>query len=270
MKFLQIAALGALALTGALAADHHDAEQHSVPLESLHDSDHHPLDETAGHDHHDEHHSPQERPADAAPAPEVTVTSYFKKPDCTRTAGGNDIVSIHYDATIDASSPVGKAGQEFDSSRDRELPLQFHMGEFKAVPGLEAGIQGMCVGEKRYVVAPPALAYGSGDVGGWGDFVPSGAVVRWDVELLSIDDHEDHVDEHAHPVDIFRVMDLNHDTFIDHYEMVEHYHNVMMTSENEERIAEFFEHEDKDKDGKIAWEEFTGPKGKEPFKTASA
>ena len=41
----------------------------------------------------------------------------------------------------------------------------------------------MCVGEKRIVIIPPALAFGNSDSGG---HIPKGATLKLDLELLNI------------------------------------------------------------------------------------
>lgn len=64
-------------------------------------------------------------------------------------------------------------GTIFDSSEKNGRPLIFPIGSGKVIPGIfiiknfflkkkgmERGIQGMCVGEKRKLVVPSDLAYG--------------------------------------------------------------------------------------------------------------
>lgn len=71
----------------------------------------------------------------------------------TQAAAGNS-VKIHYTGTLDD-------GTEFDSSAGRE-PLAFVLGSGQVIPGFDAAVNGMEVGERKTVTIPPAEAYGSG------------------------------------------------------------------------------------------------------------
>jgi len=61
-------------------------------------------------------------------------------------------VKVHYTGTFDD-------GTVFDSSRERE-PLEFTLGEGGLIPGFEAGVIGMGVGDSRTVSIEPEQAYG--------------------------------------------------------------------------------------------------------------
>ena len=63
-----------------------------------------------------------------------------------------DTVRIHYTGTLDD-------GSVFDSSDGRD-PLEFTFGEGQVIPGLESGMDGMSVGDKREIKAPADQAYG--------------------------------------------------------------------------------------------------------------
>ncbi|MDA8018267.1 MAG: FKBP-type peptidyl-prolyl cis-trans isomerase [Thermoanaerobaculia bacterium] len=85
-------------------------------------------------------------------------------------------VSVHY---------VGKLtdGTEFDSSRTRDQPFEFALGQGVVIPGWDEGVAGMRVGGRRRLVIPPHLAYGDR---GAGHLVPPGATLDFDVELLGV------------------------------------------------------------------------------------
>ncbi|MDZ7710623.1 MAG: peptidylprolyl isomerase [Roseovarius sp.] len=66
-----------------------------------------------------------------------------------------DTVRIHYTGTL-------ADGETFDSSQGRD-PLEFTVGSGQIIPGLEAALPGMAVGEKKTVEVPAADAYGDAD-----------------------------------------------------------------------------------------------------------
>jgi peptidylprolyl isomerase len=68
-----------------------------------------------------------------------------------------DTVRIHYTGTL-------SDGEVFDSSSGRE-PLEFTVGSGQIIPGLDAALPGMEVGEKKTVEVPVDEAYGPVDPG---------------------------------------------------------------------------------------------------------
>ena len=86
------------------------------------------------------------------------------------------MVSVHYQGTF-------TDGQLFDSSYTRKLPLEFPLGLGYVIDGWEEGVVGMQVGEKRHLVIPPSLGYGSQGSGP----IPANATLIFDVELLRIE-----------------------------------------------------------------------------------
>ena len=71
-------------------------------------------------------------------------------------------------------------GYKFDSSRDRGQPFAFELGAGNVIRGWELGVQGMLPGEKRILVVPPGLGYGSRGAGP----IPGGATLIFAVEYL--------------------------------------------------------------------------------------
>jgi peptidylprolyl isomerase len=61
-------------------------------------------------------------------------------------------VKIHYTGTLDD-------GEQFDTSTGRD-PLEFELGAGMVIPGFEAGVKDMAVGEKKSIHIPAAEAYG--------------------------------------------------------------------------------------------------------------
>lgn len=66
-----------------------------------------------------------------------------------------DTVRIHYTGTL-------SDGQTFDSSEGRE-PLEFTVGSGQIIPGLDAALPGMTVGDRKTVEVPADEAYGQPD-----------------------------------------------------------------------------------------------------------
>src|SRR5690554_4193238 len=66
-----------------------------------------------------------------------------------------DTVHIHYTGTL-------TDGTVFDSSDGRD-PLTFEVGSGQIIPGLDAALPGMTVGDKKSVEVPADQAYGAVD-----------------------------------------------------------------------------------------------------------
>lgn len=83
-------------------------------------------------------------------------------------------VSVHY---------TGKLidGTVFDSSYQRDKPIQFPLGRGQVIRGWDEGISLLSIGEKARFIIPPDLAYGSAGAGG---VIPPNATLIFDVELV--------------------------------------------------------------------------------------
>lgn len=89
-------------------------------------------------------------------------------------------VTVHYTGWIDQD---GQPGAKFDSSVDRHQPFTFILGVGQVIRGWDEGVVGMKVGEKRRLIIPAELGYGSR---GAGRLIPPYATLIFDVELLSV------------------------------------------------------------------------------------
>ena len=87
-----------------------------------------------------------------------------------------DLVTVHYTGTLEN-------GTKFDSSVDRGTPFSFTLGENGVIQGWELGVLGMKAGEKRKLIIPGELGYGSQ---GRSPVIPPNATLIFEVELLKI------------------------------------------------------------------------------------
>jgi len=85
--------------------------------------------------------------------------------------------TVHYTGWL-------RDGTKFDSSVDRNQPLNFVQGRRQVIVGWEIGFEGMRVGGKRRLFIPFQLAYGEGGRGP----IPPKAELIFDVELLDVKD----------------------------------------------------------------------------------
>lgn len=74
-------------------------------------------------------------------------------------------------------------GMPFESTENRDEPVEFELGDGQVIPGWERTLLDMKVGEERTAIIPPNLAYGSE---GARDLVPPNAFLVFDVELVDI------------------------------------------------------------------------------------
>jgi len=138
---------------------------------------------------------PAERAPTAAPAKpdssvmlEVSLLSIPHLQKQTLVAGNGaeakpgDNLSVNYTGWLWEN---GAKGKKFDSSLDSGQPLQFQLGVGRVIPGWDAGVEGMRVGEKRQLIVPPELAYGKRGAGG--GVIPPGATLLFEIELLKVE-----------------------------------------------------------------------------------
>uniref|UniRef100_A0A1Q3FV17 peptidylprolyl isomerase n=1 Tax=Culex tarsalis TaxID=7177 RepID=A0A1Q3FV17_CULTA len=176
---------------------------------------------------------------------------------CTVKTKNGDMLTMHYTGKL-------TDGTKFDSSFDRDQPFTFQLGAGQVIKGWDQGLTDMCVGEKRKLTIPPELGYGDR---GAGNVIPGGATLVFDVELINIGDSPP-------TTNVFKEIDENKDMQLSREEVSEYLKKQMvaadggqesediknMIAEHDKLVEEIFQHEDKDKNGFISHDEFSGPK----------
>ncbi len=114
-------------------------------------------------------------PAAPLPGSDAKIAITTLEPGKGPQAKPGDTVRVHYVGTL-------TDGKKFDSSRDRNQPFDFTLGLGTVIKGWDQGVVGMRAGEKRKLVIPPSLAYGSSGRPG----IPPDATLVFEVQLLAI------------------------------------------------------------------------------------
>uniref|UniRef100_A0A3Q3MS87 peptidylprolyl isomerase n=1 Tax=Labrus bergylta TaxID=56723 RepID=A0A3Q3MS87_9LABR len=185
---------------------------------------------------------------------EIQITH---KPElCNETTGVNDHVRYHYNCTLVDGTPLF-------SSHDYENVQDTVLGADKVIDGLDEGLRGMCVGERRLITVPPHLGHGEKGASG----VPSSAVLLFDVEMVSFDKGVPpgylFVWLQDSPADLFEALDNNKNKEVAQEEFGEFI--KLQVAEGKGRIrpglimdqviTDMFQNQDRNKDGVITAEE---------------
>jgi len=186
---------------------------------------------------------------------------------CKNTVEYGDQAFIFYKAYKKLKGEDGYEADFFDRSF-HDKPYRFPVGMEYVIRGLDEGIIGMCVGEKRTLYIPDHMAYGmEGSEGGGTKETPGGAL-KFEVEVYEVEPG------HRSPA-VFKDMDLNADRYLNKdevrkylklafYQRHPNASEVDFQSANQEEWVEYiFKDEDSNKDGWISFREFVGPYHKE-------
>ncbi|KAL0961826.1 hypothetical protein UPYG_G00332190 [Umbra pygmaea] len=182
------------------------------------------------------------------PEAEVKITVLHKPFLCHRKSKYGDILLVHHEGYL-------ANGTKFHSSYTQgdKQPVWFTLGIKEVISGWDKGLQGMCAGEKRRLVVPPALAYGKEGKGK----IPPEATLTFNIEVMEIRNgprsHES-----------FQEMDLNDDWKLSKLEVKEYLRKEFERhgyppndTHHEQMVEDIFKKEDENEDGFISSREFT-------------
>lgn len=85
-------------------------------------------------------------------------------------------ITVHYIGTL-------IDGTKFDSSRDKNRPFSFILGDGIVIEGWDIGLQGMKVGGIRKLTISPDLGYGSDAH----NKIPANSTLLFEIELLDVE-----------------------------------------------------------------------------------
>uniref|UniRef100_A0A1A7ZCW0 peptidylprolyl isomerase n=1 Tax=Nothobranchius furzeri TaxID=105023 RepID=A0A1A7ZCW0_NOTFU len=111
----------------------------------------------------------------------IAVTNQVVPESCTRKTVAGDFVRYHYNGSL-------LDGTFFDSSYSRNRTYDTYVGQGYVIPGMDEGLIGVCVGERRTITIPPHLAYGEE---GTGSKIPGSAVLVFDIHIVDFHNPSD-------------------------------------------------------------------------------
>jgi FKBP-type peptidyl-prolyl cis-trans isomerase len=87
-----------------------------------------------------------------------------------------DTIVVHYTGWL-------RDGMKFDSSLDRNVPLEVQIGVGQLIKGWDEGVPGMKEGGKRKLILRPELGYGEK---GAGKVIPPNAHLIFEIEVVKV------------------------------------------------------------------------------------
>ncbi|KFO19739.1 peptidyl-prolyl cis-trans isomerase FKBP9 [Fukomys damarensis] len=116
------------------------------------------------------------------PKDSISVENQVVPESCERRSQSGDFLRYHYNGTL-------LDGSLFDSSYSRNRTFDTYIGQGYVIPGVDQGLLGVCVGERRRIVVPPHLGYGEEGRGN----IPGSAVLVFDVQVVDFHNPSDPV-----------------------------------------------------------------------------
>jgi FKBP-type peptidyl-prolyl cis-trans isomerase len=83
-------------------------------------------------------------------------------------------LTVHYIGSL-------AGGEQFDANGPSDTPFSFQLGAGEVIAGWEQGLLGAKIGTNRQLIIPPALGYGTLDLG----VIPPNSILVFSVLIVS-------------------------------------------------------------------------------------
>ncbi|XP_057445314.1 peptidyl-prolyl cis-trans isomerase FKBP43-like isoform X2 [Lotus japonicus] len=120
--------------------------------------------------------------ADAKPSQVRTLSNGLVIQELETGTKDGKIAALRKKISINYTGKLKESGAVFESNAD-QAPFKFRLGKGEVIKGWDVGLEGMRVGEKRRVVIPPSMAFGSD---GHGATIPPDSWLVYDFELVKV------------------------------------------------------------------------------------
>ncbi|XP_006832211.1 PREDICTED: peptidyl-prolyl cis-trans isomerase FKBP9 isoform X4 [Chrysochloris asiatica] len=117
----------------------------------------------------------------------ISIENKIVPENCERRSQSGDFLRYHYNGTL-------LDGTFFDSSYARNRTFDTYIGQGYVIPGMDEGLLGVCIGEKRRIVVPPHLGYGEEGRGN----IPGSAVLVFDIHVIDFHNPSDSISITSH------------------------------------------------------------------------
>ncbi|XP_069777157.1 peptidyl-prolyl cis-trans isomerase FKBP9-like isoform X2 [Narcine bancroftii] len=117
------------------------------------------------------------------PEDKVKIEVNYKPENCSRIVQVSDFVRYHYNGTL-------LDGTLFDSSHTRQQTFDTYIGIGWLIQGMDEGLLGMCMGERRTIIVPPFLGYRDQGDGG---SIPGSAVLIFHIHVIDAHNPSDKI-----------------------------------------------------------------------------
>jgi len=191
-------------------------------------------------------------------AADVKVNFLQRPDDCSEFVKKGDHVEVRYKGSVVST------GFKFDDNYDEKQAFIFRLGTGEVLAGWDQGLlqPPMCLHEKRGLTVPPELAYGGKDKKGKYGKIPGNEELYFEIEMINI------LFEYSEHKAAFDSMDTDNNGWLDVSEISvsvsggrtpeELMQNKAKMKQVLGKVKKIMSAEDRNGDGKIFWEEFSG------------